>query len=49
MIIVRIGILNTNNEIPKHKVTIPRIEIQRVVVSIIDIHTHPYQMYWIPS
>lgn len=49
MIIVRIGILKTNNEIPKHKVTIPRIEIQRVVVSIIYIHTHPYQMYWIPS
>jgi hypothetical protein len=39
-IIVRIGILKTNNEIPKHKVTIPRIEIQRVVVSIIYVYTH---------
>jgi hypothetical protein len=38
-IIVRIGIRKTNNEIPKHKVTIPRIEIQRVVLSIIYMHT----------
>ena len=32
--IVRIGILNTNSDIPKHNVPIPRIESQRVVVSI---------------
>ena len=35
-IIVRIGILSTNNEIPKHKVPIPSIESQRVVVSILS-------------
>ena len=39
MSIVRIGIRKTNNDIPKHKVTIPRIEIQRVVLSIIYTHT----------
>jgi hypothetical protein len=35
-IMVRIGILSTNNEIPKHKVPIPSIESQRVVVSILS-------------
>ena len=35
-IIVRIGILSTNNEMPKHKVPIPSIESQRVVVSILS-------------
>ena len=35
-IIVRIGILRTNNEMPKHKVPIPSIESQRVVVSILS-------------
>src|SRR5947209_18679262 len=35
-IIVRIGILSTNNEIPKHNVPIPSIESQRVVVSILS-------------
>jgi len=33
--IVLIGILNTNNEIPKHKTAIPRIESQRVVISML--------------
>jgi len=33
---VRIGILNTNSEIPKHNVPIPSIESQRVVVSILS-------------
>jgi hypothetical protein len=35
-IIVRIGILSTNKEIPKHSVPIPSIESQRVVVSILS-------------
>ncbi len=35
-IIVRIGILSTNNEIPKHSVPIPSIDSQRVVVSILS-------------
>jgi len=35
-IIVRIGILSTNNEIPKHIVPIPSIESQRAVVSILS-------------
>ena len=35
-IIVRIGILSTNNEIPKHNVPIPSIDSQRVVVSILS-------------
>ena len=34
--IVRIGILSMNNEIPKHSVPIPSIESQRVVVSILS-------------
>ena len=35
-IMVRIGILSTNNEIPKHIVPIPSIESQRAVVSILS-------------
>ena len=35
-IIVRIGILSTNKERPKHNVPIPSIESQRVVVSILS-------------
>ena len=33
IIIVRIGILRTNKERPKHNVPIPSIESQRVVIS----------------
>jgi hypothetical protein len=35
-IIVRIGILSTNKERPKHNVPIPSIDSQRVVVSILS-------------
>lgn len=35
-IMVRIGILSTNNEIPKHSVPMPSIEIHRVVLSILS-------------
>jgi hypothetical protein len=47
--IVRTGILSTNNAIPKIIVPTPRIEIQRVVLSIMspnNIHTIclPYQL-----
>jgi hypothetical protein len=35
IMIVLIGILSTNNEIPKHKTAIPRIESQRVVISML--------------
>src|SRR5215472_11790368 len=35
-IIVRIGILSTNKDRPKHNVPIPSIESQRVVLSILS-------------
>lgn len=35
-IMVRMGILSTNSEIPKHSVPIPSIDIQRVVLSILS-------------
>jgi hypothetical protein len=40
IVIVRIGIRNTNSPIPKHNVAIPKIEIQRVVM-FLDISTSP--------
>jgi hypothetical protein len=57
MPIVRIGICNTNNDIPKHKVAKPRAKIQRLVrLSIIytiqeplcSIYDH-YMIYGISS
>ena len=36
IIIVRIGILSTNKDRPKHNVPIPSIESQRVVLSILS-------------
>lgn len=36
MMIVRIGIRKTNNEMPKHTVPIPRTKSQRVVISILS-------------
>ena len=43
---VRIGILSTNSDIPKHNVPIPSIESQRVVVSILSPIAYIYVLFF---